>query len=138
MSRLIKCEKIVSFSKAAEVLFFSPASGGGGRRFALGGFLFSLGFLDFLGENLLERVTRRCEIKKTQTEQLVHPFDKGELGLEYVTALVACNRVGRPNPDRVIVSRDVRGTPPLGNCYGLIADEHDEETVPVPSSVKTE
>lgn len=75
---------------------------------------------------------------RTALEELTRMADNGELGLEFVTALVACNRVGRPAPDRVIVSRDVRGTPPLGNCYGLTTDDEEAAIKPPGAPVKAE
>ena len=60
---------------------------------------------------------------RTALEELTRMADSGVLGLECVEALVSCNRYGRPGVAEVVVSRDVRGTPPIGNCYGMVADE---------------
>jgi HD-GYP domain-containing protein (c-di-GMP phosphodiesterase class II) len=60
---------------------------------------------------------------RTALEELTRMADSGSLDLWCVEALVACNRLGRPSPDRVIVSRDVRGVPPIGNCYGMVVDD---------------
>jgi hypothetical protein len=62
--------------------------------------------------------------------------ENGTLSWPCVEALVACNRHGRPNVDQVIVSRDVRGTQPIGNCYGMLVDEENNpissrESLPV-------
>jgi HD-GYP domain-containing protein (c-di-GMP phosphodiesterase class II) len=65
---------------------------------------------------------------RTALEELTRMADDGVLGWECVEALVSCNRHGRPGVDDVFVSRDVRGTPPVGNCYGLIVDD-DENVV---------
>jgi len=63
---------------------------------------------------------------RTALEELTRMADSGALGWPYIEALVACNRTGRPSADQVVVSRDVRGTPPIGNCYGMVvADEND-------------
>lgn len=64
---------------------------------------------------------------RTALEELTRMADDGKIGLWCVEALVACNRHGRPGPERVIVSRDVRGTPPIGNCYGMIAEDEESE-----------
>ena len=64
---------------------------------------------------------------RTALEELTRMADSGTLGLWCVEALVACNRHGRPGQGRVIVSRDVRGVPPVGNCYGMVADEDESE-----------
>lgn len=63
---------------------------------------------------------------RTALEELTRMADSGALGWGCVEALVACNRHGSPRPDQVVVSRDVRGTPPAGNCYGLVADSPDD------------
>lgn len=62
---------------------------------------------------------------RTALEELTRMADRGSLGWHCVEALVACNRIGRPSADRVIVSMDVRGTPPVGNCYGMVVDDED-------------
>lgn len=63
---------------------------------------------------------------RTALEELTRMADSGALGWPCVEALVACNRHGRPSPDRVIVSLDVRGTPPIGNCYGMVVDDEND------------
>ena len=60
---------------------------------------------------------------RTALEELTRMADSGALSWSCVEALVACNRIGRPSADRVIVSLDVRGTPPIGNCYGTVVDD---------------
>lgn len=60
---------------------------------------------------------------RTALEELTRMADKGSMDISCVEALVACNRIGRPSSDRVIVSRDIRGVPPVGNCYGMVVDE---------------
>lgn len=62
---------------------------------------------------------------RTALEELTRMAASGALGWPCVEALVACNRLGRPSPSEVKVSMDVRGTPPLGNCYGMVVDEED-------------
>jgi len=70
---------------------------------------------------------------RTALEELTRMADSGALGWPCVEALVACNRIGRPSPDRVIVSLDVRGTLPVGNCYGMVVDDetdsHSDQTL---------
>lgn len=70
---------------------------------------------------------------RTALEELTRMADAGKIGLWCVGALVAYNRHGHPNPDRVIVSRDVRGTPPIGNCYGMTVEE-EASGEPLPST----
>lgn len=60
---------------------------------------------------------------RTALEELTRMADDGTLSWQSVEALVACNRHGRPSPEQVVVSRDVRGTPPIGNCYGMVVDD---------------
>lgn len=60
---------------------------------------------------------------RTALEELTRMADCGDLSWKCVESLVACNRHGQPSPERVVVSRDVRGTPPIGNSYGLVADD---------------
>ena len=66
---------------------------------------------------------------RTALEEMTRMADSGVLGRECVEALVSYNRHGRPGVADVCVSRDVRGTPPVGNNYGLIVDD-DEKVVP--------
>lgn len=71
---------------------------------------------------------------RTALEELTRMADSGALGWPCIEALVACNRTGRPSADQVVVSRDVRGTPPIGNCYGMVvADENDSDSDPARS-----
>lgn len=60
---------------------------------------------------------------RTALEELTAMADRGEVGLDGVAALVALNRGLLDAVAKVEVSRDKRGTPPVGNCYGLIAEE---------------
>jgi HD-GYP domain-containing protein (c-di-GMP phosphodiesterase class II) len=60
---------------------------------------------------------------RTALEEMTRMADAGTLDISCVEALVACNRIGHPSPERVIVSKNVRGIPPVGNCYGMVADE---------------
>jgi len=60
---------------------------------------------------------------RTALEELTTLAEQGKLGWECVTALVARNRKGQPGAAEVVVSRDRRGTPPTGNCYGAVAEE---------------
>ena len=63
---------------------------------------------------------------RSALEELTRMAESGALGWPCIEALVACNRHGRPSIGEVIVSRDVRGTQPIGNCYGiLVGDERD-------------
>lgn len=60
---------------------------------------------------------------RSALEELTTLAEQGKLGWECVTALVARNRKGQPDAAAVVVSRDRRGTPPVGNCYGTLAEE---------------
>jgi HD-GYP domain-containing protein (c-di-GMP phosphodiesterase class II) len=60
---------------------------------------------------------------RTAIEELTSMAERGEIGWDGVTALVALNRGKLAERDQVDVSRDKRGTPPIGNCYGLLAEE---------------
>lgn len=60
---------------------------------------------------------------RTALEELTRMATSGTLGWTSVEALVACNRIGRPSRSQVTVSLDVRGTPPQGNCYGMVVEE---------------
>ena len=69
---------------------------------------------------------------RTALEELTAMAEQGKLGWESVTALVARNRKGQPRPVEVVVSRDRRGVPPQGNCYGtLIEDAEAAPAVPL-------
>lgn len=65
---------------------------------------------------------------RSALEELTTLAEEGKLGWECVTALVARNRRGRPSAAEVVVSRDRRGSPPVGNCYGIL--EEDAEPLP--------
>ena len=60
---------------------------------------------------------------RTALEEMTGMAEAGKLGWECVTALVARNRRGQPDAAKVVVSRDRRGVPPSGNCYGTLAEE---------------
>ncbi len=60
---------------------------------------------------------------RSALEELTRMADSGTLSWPIVEALVACNRHGRPNVEQVVVSRDIRGTEPVGNCYGMVVDD---------------
>ena len=63
---------------------------------------------------------------RSALEELTRMAENGNLGWPCVEALVACNRHGRPNVEQVVVSRDVRGTQPIGNCYGMVVDDEND------------
>ena len=63
---------------------------------------------------------------RTALEELTAMAEQGKLGWECVAALVARNRKGQPGAAAVVVSRDRRGVPPPGNCYGTLAEEVEE------------
>lgn len=65
---------------------------------------------------------------RTALEEMTRMADSGVLGWECVEALVSCNRHGRPGVVDVVVSRDVRGTPPVGNCYGMVVGDEDDNS----------
>lgn len=60
---------------------------------------------------------------RTALEELTVMAEQGKFGWEFVAALVARNRKGQPRATAVVVSRDRRGVPPSGNCYGTVAEE---------------
>ena len=62
---------------------------------------------------------------RTALEELTAMAEDGRIGWEVVQLLVALNRRDRPAPERTLVSRQKRGTPPDGNLYGVYADEPD-------------
>lgn len=70
---------------------------------------------------------------RTALEELTTLAEQGKLGWEYVAALVARNRKGQPAATEVIVSRDRRGVPPVGNCYGTLEDGAEVPPQDVPS-----
>lgn len=70
---------------------------------------------------------------RTALEELTTLAEQGKLGWECVTALVARNRQGQPAAADVVVSRDRRGTPPVGNCYGTLVDEVESAPAGQPS-----
>ena len=61
---------------------------------------------------------------RTALEELTAMAEQGKLGWECVTALVSRNRKGQPGVDSVVVSRERRGVPPLGNCYGIFVEDY--------------
>ena len=63
---------------------------------------------------------------RSALEEMTRMADSGALGWSCVEALIACNRHGRPSIDQVVVSRDVRGTQPIGNCYGMVVDDEND------------
>lgn len=60
---------------------------------------------------------------RSALEELTTLAEQGKLGWEYVTALVARNRKGQPGAADVVVSRDRRGSAPIGNFYGMLSEE---------------
>lgn len=66
---------------------------------------------------------------RTALEELTLMAEQGKLGWKSVAALVARNRKGQPTPSEVIVSRDRRGVPPAGNCYGTIVEDENRHPV---------
>jgi HD-GYP domain-containing protein (c-di-GMP phosphodiesterase class II) len=60
---------------------------------------------------------------RTALEELTDMAEQGKLNWGSVTALVALSRKNRPGVDEVVVSRDRRGVPPPGNCYGILAED---------------
>lgn len=71
---------------------------------------------------------------RTALEELTFLADQGKLSMESVAALVARNRKGQPQPAAICVSRDRRGVPPAGNCYGILAaDEDTADSLGLPS-----
>lgn len=63
---------------------------------------------------------------RTALEELTAMAEAGRFGWATVTVLVAHNRKQQHGLERVVVSRDRRGTPPAGNCYGMLADEEQQ------------
>jgi len=66
---------------------------------------------------------------RSALEELTTLAEQGKLGWEFVTALVARNRKGHPDATKVTISRDRRGSRPIGNCYGILADEGEQQDV---------
>lgn len=60
---------------------------------------------------------------RSALEELTALAEQGKLGWACVTALVARNRKNQPPASEVVVSRDRRGSSPVGNCYGTLEEE---------------
>jgi HD-GYP domain-containing protein (c-di-GMP phosphodiesterase class II) len=60
---------------------------------------------------------------RTAIEEITRMAEQGKIRWEIVSALVAHNRKHRPPLLECKVSREKRGTPPEGNCYGTLLDE---------------
>lgn len=74
---------------------------------------------------------------RSALEELTDLAEQGKLGWECVTALVARNRKDRPDAMKVVVSRDRRGASPVGNCYGILAEETDLQSMaPIPAPLR--
>ncbi len=63
---------------------------------------------------------------RTALEELTRMAQTGALTWPCVEALVACSRRGHPALDQVVVSQEVRGTPPIGACDGMIPVDEDD------------
>ena len=63
---------------------------------------------------------------RTALEEITGMAEKGKLSWEVVQVLVAYNRKDRPHYSECKVSRVKRGAPPLGNMYGVTADEKNQ------------
>ena len=72
---------------------------------------------------------------RTALEELTIMAEEGKLSWESVAALVARNRKGQPATAEIVVSRDRRGVPPTGNCYGMLAEDEDVSGEPRPSAL---
>ena len=59
---------------------------------------------------------------RTALEELTRMAEMKQIGWKPVRSLVALNRKTRPSAREVSVSIDKRGTPPLHNFYGVLAD----------------
>ena len=60
---------------------------------------------------------------RSALEEITKMAEQGRIGWPVVRALVAHNRRDKPNPDNISVSLEKRGTPPVGNVYGITHEE---------------
>jgi len=60
---------------------------------------------------------------RTALEEITEMAQEGKLNWEMVQALVSHNRKDKPHFRECRISKEKRGTPPVDNLYGIIADE---------------
>ncbi len=60
---------------------------------------------------------------RTALEEICEQAERGELSLDVVKALVACNRKSKPHYTRCALPKETRGTPPTGNNYGIVVED---------------
>lgn len=60
---------------------------------------------------------------RTALEEICVKAENGKLRWDVVKALIACNRINKPHYTKCKISSERRGTPPVNNMYGIIADE---------------
>jgi len=59
---------------------------------------------------------------RTALDQITAMGEEGKLSWDVIQALVSCNRKDRPHYSECHISLEKRGTPPVGNLYGVTAD----------------
>jgi len=67
---------------------------------------------------------------RSALEELTEIADRGVIGWDVLTLLVALNRRDKPHIAECHVSMEKRGRPPAGNVYGITAPENAPDAGP--------
>ena len=59
---------------------------------------------------------------RSALEELTKMAEQGQIGWDVLKALIAQNRLDKPEYKDIAVSREKRGSAPRGNLYGKIID----------------
>jgi HD-GYP domain-containing protein (c-di-GMP phosphodiesterase class II) len=60
---------------------------------------------------------------RSSLEEITGMAERGAIGWDVVKALVALNRLEKPSYKDLVISKDKRGSQPMGNLYGRIVDD---------------
>ena len=60
---------------------------------------------------------------RTALEEITKKAERGEIGWDVLKALIAKNRMEKPDYHDIIISEEKRGKRPMGNLYGKIIDD---------------
>ena len=60
---------------------------------------------------------------RTALEEMTRMAERGAIGWDVIKALIARNRLEKPNYKDLVIPREKRGSAPSGNLYGKIVDE---------------